>query len=84
MPSPISLGLLLRFLLVFAVQLVASRALAQTSTGGTTTTALAESDFSIYVQVKSTSGSWTDLGTSDTKTYFDGARCNCGSTVRFV
>ena len=33
MPSPISLGLLLRFLLVFAVQLVASRALAQTSTG---------------------------------------------------
>ena len=84
MPSPISLGLLLRFLLVFAVQLVASRALAQTSTGGTTTTALAESDFSIYAQVKNTTGSWTDLGTSDTKTYFDGARCNCGSTVRFV
>jgi hypothetical protein len=71
--------------LVLAVQLFAARALAQTSTGGTTgTTALAESDFSIYVQVKSASGSWSELSTSDTKTYFDGARCNCGSTVRFV
>jgi len=88
MPSSISFGLLvrflLRFLLVLAVQLVAWPVLAQTSTGGTTTTALAESDFSIYVQVKSTSGSWTDLDASDTKTYFDSARCNCGSTVRFV
>jgi len=84
MPSSIGLRLPLRFLLVFAVQLFALRALAQTSTGGTTTTALAKSDFSIYVQVKSSSGSWSDLGTSDTKTYFDSARCNCGSTVRFV
>jgi len=83
LPS-IRFGLLVRFLLVLAVQLIAWPVLAQTSTGGTTTTALAESDFSIYVQVKSTSGAWSDLGTSDTKTYFDGARCNCGSTVRFV
>lgn len=49
--------------LVLAVQLLSSRALAQTSTGGTTgPTALAESDFSIYIQVKSASGSWTELG----------------------
>jgi hypothetical protein len=74
-----------KVLLALAVQLFAARALAQTSTGGTTgTTALAESDFSIYVQVKSASGSWTELSTSDAKTYFDGARCNCGSPVRFV
>jgi hypothetical protein len=81
MPSPNSH----QVLLVLAVQLLAARAIAQTSTGGTTgTTALAESDFSIYVQVKSASGSWSQLSTSDTKTYFNGARCNCGSTVRFV
>ena len=74
-----------RLLIVIVVELLATRALAQTSTGGTTgTTALAESDFSIYVQVKSASGSWSQLSTSDTKTYFDSARCNCGSTVRFV
>jgi hypothetical protein len=43
MPSPNSH----KVLLVLAVQLLAARALAQTSTGGTTgTTALAESDFS--------------------------------------
>jgi len=72
-----------RLLLVLVVELLATRALAQT--GGTPgTTALAESDFSIYVQVKSASGSWSDLSTSDAKTYFNSARCNCGSTVRFV
>ena len=81
MPSPTSH----KVLFVLAVQLLAARALAQTSTGGTTgTTALAEIDFSIYVQVKSASGSWTELSTSDAKTHFDGARCNCGNTVRFV
>ncbi|HEX7505980.1 MAG TPA: MXAN_2562 family outer membrane beta-barrel protein [Polyangia bacterium] len=72
-----------RLLLVLVVELLATRALAQTG-GSTGTTALAESDFSIYVQVKSASGSWSDLSTSDAKTYFNSARCNCGSTVRFV
>jgi hypothetical protein len=72
-------------MLAIAIHLPAVRATAQTTTGGSTgTTALAESDFSIYVQVKSASGGWTQLSTSDAKTYFDRARCNCGSTVRFV
>jgi len=73
-----------RLLLVLVIELLAAPVLAQTSTGGTTSTALAEDDFSIYVQVKSASGSWSQLSTSDAKTYFDGARCNCKSTVRFV
>jgi hypothetical protein len=45
---------------------------------------LAESDFTITVQAKTASGSWTELGTDDAKTYFDRARCECGTTVRFV
>jgi hypothetical protein len=72
-------------LFTIAFPLLADEALAQTTTGGSTgTTALAEGDFSISVQVKSASGGWTQLSTGDAKTYFDRARCNCGSTVRFV
>lgn len=69
--------------LAFLAHLPAGGALAQT--GGTTgSTALAESDFTIYAQLKTGSASWTDLGTDDLKTTFDRARCLCGSTVRFV
>ncbi len=68
----------------FVVSTIASACLAQTSTGGTTSTALAEADFSIYVQAKNASGTWTQLSTDDAKVYFDHARCECGTTVRFV
>jgi hypothetical protein len=60
-------------------------ALAQTSTGGSSTSgALAESDFTIYVQTKNAGGSWTDVSTDDAKTFFNRGRCQCGTTVRFV
>jgi hypothetical protein len=69
--------------LALLAHLPAGGALAQT--GGTTgSTALAESDFTIYAQLKTGSASWTDLSTDDLKTTFDRARCLCGSTVRFV
>jgi len=64
--------------------LLAPAAFAQTSTGGSTSTALAETDFEIYVETKNASGSWTELTSDDAKTFFDGARCACGTTVRFV
>jgi len=64
--------------------LSAGRAHADGSTGGSTGTALAKSDFTIYVQVKSSSGSWSELSATDAKTYFDSARCTCNTTVRFV
>ena len=74
-----------RLLIVLVAQLSAVQALADTSTGGTTgTTALAKSDFTIYVEVKTGSDTWSELSTTDAKNYFDGARCNCASTVRFV
>ena len=58
-------------------------ALAQT--GGTTgSTALTESDFTIYVQLETGSDSWIDLSASEARNTFDQARCLCGSTVRFV
>lgn len=63
---------------------LAASAFAQTSTGGSTSTALAESDFGIYVETKNASGTWTELSTDDAKTFFDRARCECGTTVRFV
>jgi hypothetical protein len=71
-------------LAVFVVALPGAHALADSSTGGSTSTALAESDFSISIQVKSSSGSWSTLSTSDAKTYFNAARCACGTMVRFV
>jgi hypothetical protein len=75
----------LPFLLVLAAQLSAVQAHADTSTGGTTgNSALVESDFIIYVQVKTASNTWSELSTTDAKTYFDHARCDCGSIVRFV
>jgi hypothetical protein len=64
--------------------LSALSAFAQTSTGGSTSTALAETDFGIYVETKNASGSWTELTTDEAKTFFDRARCDCGTTVRFV
>jgi hypothetical protein len=73
------------FLLASVVQLLGGRAQADTSTGGSTgTTALAESDFTIYVEVKNADGGWDKLSTDDTKTFFNSARCNCGSIVHFV
>jgi len=72
------------FSAVFACLSVAS-AYADTSTGGTSSSsALAESDFTISVQTKNASGSWTELDTNDAKTFFDRARCECGTTARFV
>jgi len=64
-------------------------AFAQSSTGGTTSSstvssALAESDFTISVQTTNASGTWYDLSTDETKTFFDRGRCQCGVTVRFV
>jgi hypothetical protein len=79
----------LRVPLPALVVLFAFPAFAQTSTGGTTassttSTALAESDLTITVQTKDASGSWIDLDTEETKTFFDRGRCTCGGTVRFV
>jgi hypothetical protein len=54
------------------------------STGGSSGSALAKSDFSITVQAKNSSGSWSALSTTGAKNYFDGARCTCNTTVRFV
>jgi hypothetical protein len=71
-------------ILCLLTPLGAATAMAQTSTGGSTTTALAESDFSIYVQGKSANGTWSDISTDDAKVYFNRARCECGTTVRFV
>jgi hypothetical protein len=64
--------------------LSAVSALAQTSTGGSTSTALAETDFTIYVQTKNASDAWTDVTSGDTKTFFNRGRCECGTMVRFV
>jgi hypothetical protein len=73
------------FLLAIAIQLLGGRAQADTSTGGTTgSTSLAESDFTIYVEVKNADGGWDKLSTDDTKTFFNSARCNCSSIVHFV
>jgi hypothetical protein len=74
------------FLLLFALStlLPIPSVCADTSTGGTTSSALAESDFTITVQAKTASGSWTELSTDDAKTFFDRARCECGTAVRFV
>lgn len=72
------------FLFSISIALVATSALAQTSTGGTTSTALAETDFTISVETKTSSGSWTELSTDDAKIFFDRARCDCGTTVRFL
>lgn len=59
-------------------------ATAPSEADSSTDSALSRSDFSITVQTKSASGSWSDLSTADTKTYFNSARCTCGTTVRFV
>jgi hypothetical protein len=72
-------------LLAIAIQLLGGRAQASSSTGGTTSsTSLTESDFTIYVEVKNADGGWDKLSTDDTKTFFNSARCNCGSIVHFV
>ena len=73
------------FLLAIAIQLLGGRAQADTSTGGSTSsTSLAKSDFTIKVEVKNADGGWDKLSTDDTKTFFNSARCNCGSIVHFV
>ena len=84
MPRPIIMKLLVSVSTALLALFSAISASADASTGGSSGSALAKSDFSITVQVKSSSGSWSDLSTTETKTYFDSARCTCSTMVRFV
>ena len=53
------------------------------TTTSTTSTALAASDFTLYLQ-SDDSGSWTDLATTDAATYLNQARCQCATQVQIL
>jgi hypothetical protein len=74
-------------LLGLSAALWASPGLAQTTSTSvatsTSTTPLAASDFTLYLQ-SDDSGSWTDLATTDAATYLNQARCECATKVQIL
>jgi hypothetical protein len=72
-------------LLGLSAALWASPGLAQTSTGGTTSTSttLATGDFTLTLQ-QPDGNSWSDLSTTDAATYLNQARCQCAAPVQIL
>ena len=74
-------------LLGLSAVLWASPGFAQTSTStdtSTSTVGLTTTDFTIILQRQDGHGGWVDLANTDAAIYFNRARCECGTQIRFL